>query len=114
VYLAKSADPGEQSQELVESGAASAADCDCLLRKRQGLCAITKAEMRRGHRREHAAFECRKPTFLSDRQRPLQSFERIVPPAVQHVHEPEAEVGEHPPILVPRPLCVLNRLSAVR
>ena len=88
--LAESADSGEQSRELPESGAAPPADGDRFLRERQGLCAIAEAEMRRRHRREHAAFPSQKPTFPSDRQRRLQNFERIVPCAVQDVREPEA------------------------
>src|SRR5262245_30790217 len=52
----ESAALGEQRRELPQSGAASAADDDRFVRRRQRLCEIAEAEMRGGDKREHAAF----------------------------------------------------------
>ena len=112
--LTESAHPGEQSRELPEPGAEPAADGDRFFRERQGLRAITEAEMRCGHPPECAPFHDRSRRSLPIVSAVLQSFERILPCAVQDVREPEVEVGEDSPILTARAFGVAHRLPAVR
>src|SRR5262245_26493645 len=56
--LAESADSDEQSRELPESGAASAADGNRFLGERQSPRAITEPEICCHHRRNYTTFYC--------------------------------------------------------